>query len=513
MNKSSSEISENKNKNHFNHKIAEQSSNSNISNSIYNFNDENNKKGLIYNYNQMNKHINKTKKEKNKINNKEYKSQSHSKYYDLMKKGRNKNLNNFNLNIKNSNESISTNDFTKLKYKYLELKNVHDLTLSKLKKEKNKNKKQKEDIEIMINSIKTNPKKENNIEEMNEIINKLKEENNTFRQVLVLSQALINSLKSELKNNSRINLINNEHNNSIEEISMDDKSSNIKLNKVPSSDINELIKEINELNNALSKKNKIIDSVLIENKKLRNELKHYNNDIPNDNNNSKNKIQDLIYNEAINLINKYNGYKNSNKDDLSNLILTENFFKELEKIKEDIDKKRNDNNIEKMIDNFISLINLILNEFDKLLLYNNNFWKEKYLNKYKTIDNNDIKDKKIQIYFDKVKNNLMDLCLLSSSYLKDSTKDLFLEGINLIKNLDNLHKEKNMTKYQNNLNELIMNEEKKLDNIKRKLAYNQYDVNNNYHHLYHYNSNSVNDVKNVLGLTYMTNYYSNNKVS
>ena len=35
---------------------------------------------------------------------------------------------------------------------------------------------------------------------------------------------------------------------------MDDKSSNIKLNKVPSSDINELIKEINELNNALSKK-------------------------------------------------------------------------------------------------------------------------------------------------------------------------------------------------------------------------------------------------------------------
>ena len=151
--------------------------------------------------------------------------------------------------------------------------------------------------------------------------------------------------------------------------------------------------------------------------------------------------------------------------------------------------------------------------FDKLLLYNNNFWKEKYLNKYKTIDNNDIKDKKIQIYFDKVKNNLMDLCLLSSSYLKDSTKDLFLEGINLIKNLDNLYKEKNMTKYQNNLNELIMNEEKKLDNIKRKLAYNQYDVNNNYHHLYHYNSNSVNDVKNVLGLTYMTNYYSNNKVS
>ena len=166
-----------------------------------------------------------------------------------------------------------------------------------------------------------------------------------------------------------------------------------------------------------------------------------------------------------------------------------------------------------MIDNFISLINLISNEFDKLLLYNNNFWKEKYLNKYKTIDNNDIKDKKIQIYFDKVKNNLMDLCLLSSSYLKDSTKDLFLEGINLIKNLDNLYKEKNMTKYQNNLNELIMNEEKKLDNIKRKLAYNQYDVNNNYHHLYHYNSNSVNDVKNVLGLTYMTNYYSNNKVS
>ena len=132
-----------------------------------------------------------------------------------------------------------------------------------------------------------------------------------------------------------------------------------------------------------------------------------------------------MYNEAINLINKYSQYRDSNKDDLSNLILTENFFNELEKIKEDMDKIKNDNNIEKMINNYISIINLISNEFDKLLLYNNNFWKEKYLNKYKSLDNKDIKSEKIEINFDKVKLNLMDFCLLSSSYLKGSTKDLF----------------------------------------------------------------------------------------
>ena len=505
LNKNSSNQSFNKNSN--------VSISSNISESNSNFNDLNflkheahNKKGLIYNYNQINNHIKNNNKQRNKKNQKEYKSQSYSKYFDLIKKGKT-DKSNFN-NI--DNDTASTNDFTKLKSKYLELKNVHDLTLSKLKKEKKKNQKQKEEIEFMINNIKSGGKKENNLEEMNEIIKKLKEENDMFRQELVLSQALINSLQSELKNK---NIHNN--GNTIEEITESGKNDDLKLNrfnKNKSNDVNDLIKEINELNYSLNKKNEIIDSVLIENKKLRKQLKYNNNINPDTTNNFNKKLDDLIYDDAIDLINKYSQYRNSNMDDYSNLILTEQFFNELEKIKKEIESIKNQNNTELMIEYYISLIRLISNEFDKLLLYNNNYWKEKYLKKFKNTDDNNNINKNIELNFNKEKHDLMDLCLLSSSFMKGLPKDLLLEGINLIKNLENLYKEKNRIKDSNetekdNINDLIARQEKQLDNIKKKLSYNQFNQSNYNHYLS--NSNSTGNIKNILGLTYMTNYYNN----
>ena len=519
LNKSSSNQSGNKDTNTFNSKINEQSSKSNISENISNINDLNilkqeahNKKGLIYNYNQMNNYIKNNNKQRNKKFAKKYKSQSFSKYFDMIKKGKNTKSKNPDINNINNNDTSSTNEFTKLKSKYLELKNVHDLTVSKLKKEKKKNQKQKEEIEFMINSIKMGEKKENTFEEMKEIINKLKEENSMFRQELVLSQALINSLQSELKNNYKNrNIINNSNDNALEDNSESDKNGDCKLNKFNKknyNDINDLIKEINDLNFSLNKKNEIINSVLIENKKLRNKLKYNNNDIYSNNN----KLSDLIYNDANDLIKKYSQYRNSNMDDFNNLILTEKFFNELEKLKKEIDGIKNKENIEQMIEYYISLIRLISNEFDKLLLYNNNFWKEKYLNKYKNNDDNNI-NKSLEFNFDKEKHNLMDLCLLSSSYIKGLPKDLLLEGINLIKNLENLYREKNRIKDSNetekdNINDLIVRQENQLDNIKRKLSFNQYNQNNYNIHLS--NSNSARNIKNILGLTYMTNYYNNN---
>ena len=53
----------------------------------------------------------------------------------------------------------------------------------------------------MISNIKSEKKKNDMNDVVEEEINKLKEENATFRQELVLSQALINSLQTELKNN------------------------------------------------------------------------------------------------------------------------------------------------------------------------------------------------------------------------------------------------------------------------------------------------------------------------
>ena len=96
--------------------------------------------------------------------------------------------------------------------------------------------------------------------------------------------------------------------------------------------------------------------------------------------------------------------------------------------------------------------------------------------------------------------------------MKGLPKDLILEGINLIKNLENLYKEKNRIKDSNetekdNINDLIMRQEKQLDNIKKKLSYNQFNQSNYNHYLS--NSNITNNIKNILGLTYMTNYYNN----
>ena len=500
LNKSSSNKSKDKNSKSIISRNIQQKTKTKLSKSINDINDFNedsnlnNKKRIIYNY-QMQKHTNDKEKQNNKSINSKFKSQSYSKYQELIKKGRNKNFKNFNISLKDYDDTSSTNDFTKLKHKYLELKNIQDLTLSKLKKEENKNKRQKEDIKLMINNIKKNPKKENDIEEMKEIIHKLKEENDTFRQELVLSQALINSLKSELKNNSKLNIIKNYNNNNNDDISISDKTSNFELNKKQNNNINELINKINNLNNAINKKNQILDSVLIENKKLRHKL---------------------IYQESINLIDKYSQYRKSNIDDFNNLILNENFFKDLEKVKEEIDKiRQNNNNKERIIENYISLIKLISNEFDKILLYNNNFWKEKYLNKNIYIDNNDINNKNLEINFNKVKHNLMDLCILSSSYLKGSTKDFLLEGINLIRNLENLYKEKKMKKginnisTDNNLDDLIMREEKQLDDVKRKLENNKYENLNNKYHLHYLGNSNNNNIRNISGLTYMTNYYNN----
>ena len=123
-------------------------------------------------------------------------------------------------------------------------------------------------------------------------------------------------------------------------------------------------------------------------------------------------------------------------------------------------------------------------------------------------------NKNIELNFDNTKHNLLDFCILSTSFIKGPPKDFILEGINLIKNLENLYKEKNRIKSSHDytdlekINELIKKQENQLESIKRKLNYNQY-----YQRDYGYylsNCNSSDNIKNVLGLTYMTNYYNNN---
>lgn len=536
-------------------------SNSAISDNICNFNDidnnlnTNNKKNISINFDFF--------KNKNGRKSNKFKDPKLSKYFKILRRD----------NLLNNSHTVSTNDFTKLKTKYIELKNEHDLTLSKLEKEKNKNQQQKEEIELLRNSIKYNSLNNNNFksndDEANNIIQSLREQNDTFRKELVLSQAMINSLKSELenkndknqlKNNNRKRISkNNLYDDYIKNVNNDEHEENIGTynnNKFVNYNNNEdsinipknimkydqLINKIEELNYSLNKKNEILNSILIENNKLRNELKSNKinssqktikrtNSVNNKRNkNNKNLISkqanslyefvdkikymfDLLYQDSLCLLNKYEQYKYSNIDKFNNLILTEQFFNQLQNLKDkiyqykDIRKFEVNNNY---IQYYMELTKLITNEFDKLLLYINSLTNEKYFNEYE----NEIEDininnyyKNIHLNFEKEKNNLIDLCLLSTKYIEGNPKELILEGLNLIKILGNLYEERTRLNDNENLNNnkmLIIRQEEQLEDIKNKLA-----IDNNINKFYFdYNREDVGN-KNF-GLTYTTNYYTNN---
>ena len=222
---------------------------------------------------------------------------------------------------------------------------------------------------------------------------------------------------------------------------------------------------------------------------------------------------DLLYQDSLCLLNKYEQYKYSNIDKFNNLILTEQFFNQLQNLKDkiyqykDIKKFEVNNNY---IQYYMELTKLITNEFDKLLLYINSLTNEKYFNDYE----NEIEDininnyyKNIHLNFEKEKNNLIDLCLLSTKYIEGNPKELILEGLNLIKILGNLYEERTRLNDNENLNNnkmLIIRQEEQLEDIKNKLA-----IDNNINKFYFdYNREDVGN-KNF-GLTYTTNYYTNN---
>ena len=536
-------------------------SNSAISDNICNFKDTdnnlntNNKKNISINFDFF--------KNKNGRKSNKFKDPKLSKYFKILRRD----------NLLNNSHTVSTNDFTKLKTKYIELKNEHDLTLSKLEKEKNKNQQQKEEIELLRNSIKYNSLNNNNFksndDEANNIILSLREQNETFRKELVLSQAMINSLKSELENKNDKNQLknnnrkrkskNNLYDDYIKNVNNDEHEQNIGTynnNKFVNYNNNEdgintpknimkydqLINKIEELNYSLNKKNEILNSILIENNKLRNELKSNKlnssqktmkrtNSVNNKRNkNNKNLISkqanslyefvdkikymfDLLYQDSLCLLNKYDQYKYSNINKYNNLILTEQFFNQLQNLKDkifqykDIKKFEVNNNY---IQYYMELTKLITNEFDKLLLYINSIANEKYFSEYE----NEIEDininnyyKNINLNFEKEKNNLIDLCLLSTKYIEGNPKELILEGLNLIKSLGNLYEERTRLNDNENLNNnkmLIIRQEEQLEGIKNKLA-----IENNINKFYYDYNRQDNSNKNF-GLTYTTNYYTNN---
>ena len=154
----------------------------------------------------------------------------------------------------------------------------------------------------------------------------------------------------------------------------------------------------------------------------------------------------------------------------------------------------------------MDIAKIISNEFIKLFLSYNK--EEKYFNKYENNIIDDINNNNYKLNFDKQKYNLIDLCELSTSYIKGKPKDLMIQALNLIKSLDNLYIEKcKMNNYQNNcnINDLIIMQEELLDNIKKKLR--------NKDNIFFFDYNNIYQNKNILNRTYSTNYNYNEYIN
>ena len=443
--------------------------------------------------------------------------------------------------FKNMNTNTDNMEINKLKSNIYKLQSENDNIKEKYNKEKIIN----DELKIKINNL------EKSIQDNDDTNNakKWKDQAEMLRKDLVLSQALVNSLKSEIEllnkknNNKNKNIkrcnsyIDKRINNSFDYNILPYNNNNNNFKNINSQDIS-LLNENNFLKKSLYNKNILISNMLEENNKLNNIINLYvNNNIKNlkkdNNNNSNNNIpqnnvnieemknnlsqyenkfvyfnnyisnikkqifklhQDMI--ELTNNIIKDNTKKEN--DNNNDILLSENFEKEIKVIKD----KLNDINIDfynldysndiKCIESNIELIKIISDELKKLLLNNAN--------------NNFINKKEI--------NSIIDLFELSKALIKDESLKKTLNDIfNITQNINKIYKEKYLNnknnnniidEQSNNLNKILITQEKELELIKKSLfdiinktnkaiKRKTYYIINNYNNKLNSISNQIND--------------------
>ena len=453
-------------------------------------------------------------------------------------------------NFKKVNNSNANIEISKLKNNLYKLQTDNDNILDKLNQEREINKilyiKIKNLEKIVEDNDKNNDAKE------------WKEQADMLRKDLVLSQALVNSLKSEIeilnKNNKKSRSYNNKrlsNSNTYKTLTYNnnDKKDNYEfINNFVDKDnnyktINQnnnsfLINENNFLKKSLYNKNMLISNVLEENNKLNNLLKTKGINIPNgkDLNNGNNRINNISTKIPLNNIEeiKNNLSQYENKIIYFNDYIS-NIKKQIFKLHQDLtqitnnvkleDTNNNDNN---NISTEI-LIKEIKNVKNKIKDINIDFYNLDYSNDIKFLDiymsfikilidglteilkNN----KNYNLIHTREINSIIDLFELSKAVIKDDNlKKTLTDIFNITQSINRLYKQKylnnndnneNTNKEINDLDKILISQEKELELIKKSL----FDI-SNLKKTYYFTNNYNN---NILNTSNQINYQTENNIN
>ena len=423
----------------------------------------------------------------------------------------------------NCNEYLYKTKYIDLYKKYTKIlkeNKKYNINIIKLKNIIDKQKTENEYIKYLLKLEKDKIKENINEKILNDSINEWKERAEIFRKDLVLSQALVNSLKSEIQTLNKNNLIKRDLNNGNNNISYLDNN-----NKLENDDI---INENKLLKKSLKEKNILISNLLEENYKINDIIKSLGININDYNglyqNKSKNNENNLsLIKEMTNVISQYeekfeffNDYINKIKNEINSL------FNDINKIVNDSKfEKENSNNQNNLIlsENFYLEINNIKNQI-----------KDINIDSYNLDYSNDIKcfynyKKLMEIIIEELNKLILinkNLDLINEKENKSLT-DLLIDIFNINKKTNQLYKQKILSNqnYNNNDN-IISNQEKEFEKKKKSLLNNSnrrktYYITSNNNYKSKNRAKNENKLKNTCDYNHTNyknckkNYYRNNK--
>ena len=435
----------------------------------------------------------------NKKNNINANNKDIHKKYELLNEKFQKLLNDYNDIVKNNNmhdissntiNAVNTNDKYKiLKEKYKKIKEENNKIIEVLKEETKACEMQKNIIDILQQAIDNDISKNNELKKYLTIDNivdftQLKMEAEQYRKELVLSQALVNSLKSEIEqlNKEKEETKNNYNKNIIKyNINENYDEENNKKNKINKMNMNNYYNNNDDVNN--QENNNLIMSENISLKTTLNSQAQLIKELMDENQNLK-----KLVDEATIKLNDVITNKNENK--LNNENLNYELNSKINEIKQYEDKfiyfneyisiiKSIFMNFQETLPKFITIYNKMANEdlnsllsnsfSQSIIKLNNRINQLNKIEKFNLETNMETDITNIIIELLQILNNefisIYEKVFQTNSYYKESNKKI--EELQL-QIRDNERTNENNLKKINDINDLLNNEKKNMDDYKNQ---------------------------------------------
>ena len=434
----------------------------------------------------------------NKKNNINANNKDIHKKYELLNEKFQKLLNDYNDIVKNNNmhdissntiNAVNTNDKYKiLKEKYKKIKEENNKIIEVLKEETKACEMQKNIIDILQQAIDNDISKNNELKKYLTIDNivdftQLKMEAEQYRKELVLSQALVNSLKSEIEqlNKEKEETKNNYNKNREYNINENYDEENNKKNKINKMNMNNYYNNNDDVNN--QENNNLIMSENISLKTTLNSQAQLIKELMDENQNLK-----KLVDEATIKLNDVITNKNENK--LNNENLNYELNSKINEIKQYEDKfiyfneyisiiKSIFMNFQETLPKFITIYNKMANEdlnsllsnsfSQSIIKLNNRINQLNKIEKFNLETNMETDITNIIIELLQILNNefisIYEKVFQTNSYYKESNKKI--EELQL-QIRDNERTNENNLKKINDINDLLNNEKKNMDDYKNQ---------------------------------------------